>query len=149
MPQRDGLSHKQIVHAGNLVLSGTTPAASSLIDTRGFDKLTIVLVNNTVTDAGAAAGYSFEVQESDATAASGFTAVADLELLALESTLTVTLDTADNAIAGATGYVGDARYVRVVATGTTGTNADVTVIAILEKAHTQPPTLIGSAVAAT
>lgn len=134
MPQRDMKNNMQVVHLGNLSLSGTTPAASDWVDTRGYDTCTLIAVNNTVTDAGTASGYSFVVQDNDDTTAAGAAAVADDELLGLESALTVTADGDDDAVAGIIGYVGDARYVRIEATGTTGTNADVSVIAILTKA---------------
>jgi hypothetical protein len=149
MPNRDGKSALQVVHLGNLTLSGTTPANSDLVDMRDFDKATFLVVANTVTDAGTAAGFATEVQEGDTTAGAGFTAVADAELSDLESTLTVTSDSADNTIAGGIGYVGNSRYARLVLTGTTGTDADVSVLCILSKAHAQPPTFVGAAVSAT
>lgn len=150
MPQQDLKNNIAVVHLGNLALSGTTPAASSWVDTRGYDTCTFVVVNNTVTDAGTASGFSFEVQDSDSTAGSSAEAVADTELLGLEADLTVTSDAADNAIAGLIGYVGDARYARLRATGTTNTDADVSVIAILSHGHLMP-TMAGvqTAVSAT
>lgn len=147
MAYRDGLSGMQVVHLGNLTLSGATPAATDWVDTRGFDSVSFVAINNTVTDAGTTAGYSFELQESDTTADGDATAVAAGETLG--SITDVTSDSADDAVAGGIGYVGDARYARLEATGTTNTDADVTVIAILRNAHTEPPTLIGTSVAAT
>lgn len=149
MAQRDGKNGMQIVHLGNLTLSGTTAAASDWVDTKGFNKVTFVPINNTVTDAGTASGYSFEVQESDTTAAADATAVADAELVGLESALTVTADGDDDTAAGSIGYVGNARYVRVRATGTTGTDADVSVVAILGDPSYEPPTVVGTSVAAT
>lgn len=150
MPQRDLKSNISVVHLGNLTLSGVTPAASSWVDTRGYDSCVLIAVNNTVTDAGTASGFSFVVQDSDTTAAADAVAVADAELNGLESALTVTSDAADNAIAGLIGYVGNARYARLQATGTTNTAADVSVIAILTKAHlTGTMSGVGTAVAAT
>lgn len=150
MPQRDMKNNVQVVHLGNLALSGTTPAASAWVDTRGFDTCTFIVVNNTVTDAGTASGYSFTVQDANDTAASSAVAVDDAELIGLESALTVTSDAADDAIAGTIGYVGDARYVRLNAVGTTNTSADVSVLAILTKAHLTPEMSgVGTSVAAT
>lgn len=108
-------------------LSGVTPAAGAWIDMRGWHACTFSVSTGTVTDAGDAAGFSFEVQESDTTAAADATAVADADLIGLESALTVTDDTDDDVFVGAIGYRGTKRYVRIVATGTTGTNAAVTV----------------------
>lgn len=150
MPQRDMKNNMQVVHLGNLTLSGVTPASSSWVDTRGWDACTFVVVNNTITDAGTASGYSMVVQDSDTTAAADADAVADAELVGLESALTVTSDAADNSVAGTIGYVGDARYARITVTGTTGTGADVTVLAILEKGARVPTEAgVGAAVAAT
>ena len=150
MAQRDFKNNVQVVHLGNLTLSGATPAASDWVDTRGFDTCTLVAVANTVTDAGTAAGFSFEVQESDLTTDVSATAVADDELVGLESALTLTSDTADDSVPGFIGYVGNARYVRLEATGTTGTAADVTVVALLTMgAHGTADAGVGTSVAAT
>jgi len=150
MPQRDFKNNMQVVHLGNLTLTGATPAASAWVDTRGFDSCTFVMINNTVTDAGTAAGFSTVVQEGDTTVAGSATAVGDDELIGLETALTVTSDAADDAIAGTIGYVGDARYARVNVTGTTGTAADVSVIAILERGALMPTNSgVGTSVAAT
>ena len=108
-------------------LSGVTPAAGAWIDMQGWEALTFVVSTGTVTDAGTASGFAFEVQESDTTAAADATAVADADLVGTEAALTVTDDTADNDLIGSIGYIGGKRYVRIVATGTTGTNAVVTV----------------------
>jgi hypothetical protein len=114
-------------------LAGVTPAAGPWIDMQGFEGLNFGVSTGIVADAGTAAGFAFEVQESDTTAAADATAVVDGDLVGLESALTVTDDAADNTYVGAIGYVGGKRYVRIVATGTTGTAAVVTVHA--EKRH--------------
>ena len=149
MPKRDGKNSMQVVHLGNLTLSGTTPAASDWVDTKEFDSVTFILVNNTVTDAGTASGYSTVVQEAADTAAASAAAVADAQLVGLESALTVTSDSADDAVAGTIGYIGSSRYARLNVTGTTGTDADVSVLAICCKASIAPPTAVGTSVAAT
>jgi hypothetical protein len=146
---RDMLSNKQVVHLGNLALSGTTPAASSWVDLRGFDAATIVLVNNTVTDAGTAAGFTATAQHSDAT-----TAVSAADIAAADSVngaiaITVTDDAADDALAGGIGYKGSKRYVRLNVVGTSGTSADVSVLVILNKPHRAKTTFAGTKVAAT
>lgn len=149
MAQRDGKSELQLVHLGNLTLSGTSPAASAWVDTRDFDKVTIVPIANTITDAGTADGFSFEVQESNTTAAADATAVADAELLGTEASLTVTADGDDNTVIGGIGYIGSKRYVRIVATGTTGTDADVSIVAVTGDATYEPRDFVGTSVAAT
>ncbi len=149
MAQRDGKSELQLVHLGNLALSGTTPAASAWVDTRDFDKVTLLPVANTITDAGDADGIVFEVEESDTTAASDATAVDAEQLLGAESDLTITSDAADDSITGGIGYIGSKRYVRLVATGSTGTDADVSVMAITGDASYEPRDFVGTSVAAT
>lgn len=150
MPQRDGKNELQLVHLGNLALSGVTPAASAWVDTRDFDKVTLVAIANTITDAGTpTGGFTFEVQESNTTAAADATAVADNELLGSEADLQVISDSAGDSIIGGIGYLGTKRYVRLVATGTTGTNADVSAVAVNAAGIIEPAGFIGTKVAAT
>jgi len=111
-------------------LSGATPAKGDWIDMKGWQSLTFTVATGAVTDAGTASGFSFEVQESDTTADAAATAVADADLLGAESDLTVTSDGDDRVYVGTIGYTGTKRYVRVVATGTTNTDAEVSVHAI-------------------
>lgn len=146
---RDGKSNTQVVHLGNLTLSGTTPAASSWVDMRGFDTCTLAVIANTVTDAGTTAGFTLTAQHSATTAAADAAAIASADAIGGTSTVTVTSDTADNTNAGGVGYIGSKRYVRFNAVGTTGTDADVSVVAILSNSAQAPATFIGTAVAAT
>ena len=146
---RDGKSNLQIVHLGTLTLSGTTPAASAWVDTRGFDECTILLSTATVTDAGDSAGFTGTVQHSDLTTAASAAAIVAADSTDGVISQTVTLDTDDNKDIGAVGYVGSKRYVRQNFVGTTGTNAVVVVRAILSNAARAPTTLIGTSVAAT
>lgn len=133
MAKYDMKSDTQVAVGLIATLSGTTPAKGNIIDTSGFEAVTFAVMNGTVTDAGTASGFSYEVQESDTTADAAFTAVADADLVGLESALTVTLDTADGVAVGSIGYVGAKRYCRIVATGTTGTDAAVAVAAIKQR----------------
>lgn len=149
MTQRDLKHHLQIANGINATLSGTTPSAGNIIDLQGVESATFCFFTGTVTDAGTAAGFSVAVQESDTTAAADFTAVADIDLLGLESDLTVTLDTADDDPIGTIGYVGSKRYIRVVATGTTGTDAAVYGVWLKSHASIKPPTVTAADIAAT
>ena len=146
---RDMLNNKQVVHLGNVTVSGTTPAASSWVDTRGFDACTLVMVSNTVTDAGTAAGFTATLQEGDDSTDAGATDVAAAD--AVDGTLTIAeiTDGDDNTVSGAVGYKGSSRYARLNVVGTTNSDADVSVIAILNKPHRAATTLVGTAVAAT
>lgn len=146
---RDMLNNKQVVHLGNLTLSGETPAASGWVDLKGFDACTIMVVNNTITDAGTAAGFTCSVQHGDTTAGASAAAIVAADSVDGNIAITVTADAADNAIAGGIGYKGSRRYVRVNAVGTTGTDADVSVIAVMNKPHRAATTFVGTSVAAT
>jgi len=138
-----------MVHLGNVLVSGTTAATSSYVDIKGYDGCTIVVVNNTITDAGTASGYTITLQESADTAAASASTVAAADTVNEANTIAVTSDTADDAIAGKFGYLGGERYAGITVTGTTGSNADISVYAILGKPHTAPTTFIGAAVART
>lgn len=149
MAKFDMKSDKQVAVGLIATLSGTTPSKGNVIDMQGFESVTFTVCTGTVTDAGTASGFSFEVQESDSTADTGFAAVADADLVGLESALTVTSDSSDGVAVGSIGYVGGKRYVRIVATGTAGTDAAVSVHAIKERAMVSPPAVAASNIAAT
>lgn len=140
MPKFDGKYNVQVAVGLIATLSGTTPSKGNVVDMSGYEGLTFLVNTGVVTDAGTAAGFAFEVQESDTTADAAFTAVADADLVGLESALTVTDDAADNVAIGSIGYVGDKRYVRIVATGTTGTAAVVNVVALKQRPQVGPAT---------
>ena len=146
---RDMINNKQVVFLGNLTLSGTTPAASDWVDVQDYDACTIMVVNNTITDAGTAAGFTLAVQHGDDETAAGAAAIETTDAVDGAISISVTDDSADNSIAGGIGYKGSKRYVRVNAVGTTGTDADVSVIAVLNKPHRAPTDFVGTSVAAT
>lgn len=146
---RDNVSNTQMVHLGNVSVSGTTPATSAYVDLLGFQAATIVVVNNTVTDAGTASGYTVTLQESADTTDAAASTVATTDTVGGANTVTVTSDGADNAIAGQFGYVGTERYAGITVTGTTGSDADISVYAILGKPSRAPTTFIGTAVTRT
>ena len=146
---RDIIPNIQVVRLGKQTLSGTTPNASAWVDMRDFDACALMLLNDTVTDAGDANGFTATMQHSNTTAAADAAAVTAAETTNGAATVTVTLDTADNVVAGVVGYNGTRRYARMNIVGTTGTNAVVEVVAILTKASQVPTTFIGASVAAT
>lgn len=146
---RDGMNDKQVVHLGNLALSGVTPAVSAYVDMQGWGKCTFVLVANTITDAGAAAGFTATMQESEDTTAAAAATVDTSEAVEGVVTLSETLDTNDDTVIGMLGYLGGERYAGISITGTTDTDADVSVLAILENPSIAPTTAVGTAVART
>jgi hypothetical protein len=146
---RDMLSNMQSVLLGTITLSGTTAGASSWVDTRDFDSCTIVLVTQTVTDAGDSAGFTFTAQHSDLTTAASAASIVAADSVNGAISLTVTADADDDKVIGAIGYKGSKRYVRLNGVGTTGTNAVVKVLAIMNRPYRAATTFVGSAVAAT
>jgi len=146
---RDMLSNKQVVLLGTVTLSGTTPGATSWVDTREFDAVTLILATDTVTDAGATAGFTFTVQHSDLTTASSAAAIVAADSVDGAISLSVTADADDNKLIGGIGYIGSKRYVRMNGVGTAGTDATVKVYGILNKPHRAKTTFVGTAVAAT
>lgn len=125
MHKKDMRSDTTTAHGLLATLSGTTPATGNIVDVADYAAATFSLITGTVTDAGAAAGITFVVEESDTTADADFSAVADADLVGTEAGLAITADGSDNVAIGSVGYIGTKRYIRVVATGTTGTNATV------------------------
>jgi hypothetical protein len=130
-------------------LSGTTPSAGNIVDVTEYGAATFCFGTGAVTDAGAAAGFAVEIQESDTTAAADFTAVADSDLIGLESELTVTSDDDDTKAIGCIGYRGTKKYVRARVTGTSGTNAIVTGLWVLQKPRYAPTGTAAANIAAT
>lgn len=130
-------------------LSGTTKAEGNWIDMQGWEAVTFSVSTGTVTDAGTTAGFSFQVEEGDDTTDAGATAVADADLIGLESALTVTADADDNKFIGTIGYRGSKRYVRMTAVGTTATDAVVTVHARKDKGASMGTATIDTGTAAT
>lgn len=133
----------------NASLSGTTPSAGNIVDVSDYQSATFALITGTVSDAGTAAGFATQIQESDTTAAADFTAVADADLIGLESELTVTDDAADGIAIGCIGYRGTKRYVRAVLTGTTNTAAAVAGVWLLQKPRYAPKGNAATNIAAT
>ena len=149
---RDMISNQTILRGAPQTLSGVTANNSALIDRRGYSSVTVYLATDAVTDAGTSAGFTMKLQHSDTTVDTDFVDVPAAGLVAGLSgstTVTVTLDTADNVIAGGVGYVAGKRYVRGVVTGTTGTDAIVNVLAVLGKPSQAPATIVGATTAAT
>ena len=146
---RDMLSNKQVVLLGTVTLSGVTPGATSWVDTREFDAVTLILATDTVTDAGTSSGFTFTAQHSDTTVAGDAAAIVAADSVNGTIALTVTADADDNKLIGGIGYIGSKRYLRLNGVGTTNTDATVKVYGILNKPHRAKTTFVGTAVAAT
>ena len=149
---RDMISNQTIVQGAVQTLSGVTPNNSALIDCRGFGALSVYAQTGTVTDAGTAEGFTMKLQHSDSRVAGTFVDVPAAGLKSGSSgatTVTGVTDAQNGVTLGGVGYVGGRRYVRAVFTGTSGTNATVNILGILEKPHRAPTTTVGVTTAAT
>jgi hypothetical protein len=144
---RDLISNNNMTRGALQTLSGTTPNNSALIDMQGFHGLTAYLLTGTITDAGDAAGFTMKLQHSDSVVGTSFVDVPADELIG--ANVSVTLDTQDDLVVGGIGYAGKNRYVRAVFTGTTGTNAIVSVLFHRGKPRVAPTTQVGSTTAST
>lgn len=121
-----------LVRMGGATLSGVTPANTSLVDMQGYEGLTVVLQNGTVTTSGST-GFTLKLQHSDTTVAANFVDVPAAQIIptaAGATTITSSLDADDDILINSIGYRGPRRYVRAVVTGSTGTAAVVVVLGI-------------------
>lgn len=130
-------------------LSGATPSKGNIVDVTDYAAATFLYQTGAVTDAGAAAGFVVEIQESDTTADADFTAVADADLVGAETDLTVTVDSTDSVAIGSIGYIGTKKYVRAVVTGSTGTDAVVNGVWALQAPRYAPQGDAAANIAAT
>jgi hypothetical protein len=93
--------------------TGNSTGLSSAVDIAGFESATILAHNFT---AAGTTTVSYELRESDSTASGTFTAVADDNLIGLESDLGMTSGT--TGVVRRIGYVGNKRYLAVAYTAT-------------------------------
>jgi len=105
--------------------SGDTPIVSQIIDRLGYDTLEFVIATGSLADANAT--FTALVEESDDSALSGGTAVADADLLGTE--VTASFAFGDDDEVRKIGYVGNKRYVRLTITPA-GNTGDVYVAAL-------------------
>ena len=105
-----------------------TAWVSQIIDTKGFDSLTFLLLAGSLADADAT--FTVLVEDGDDSGLSDAAAVADDFLLGTEALAGFTF--ADDNETRKIGYVGPKRYVRLTVTPANNTgNAFVTAIALL------------------
>jgi hypothetical protein len=145
----DMRSETTVAFGISATLSGTTPSKGNIVNVTDYGAATFLFQTGAVTDAGDATGFTVEIQESDTTADAAFTAVANADLIGLETALTVTLDTDDSKAVGCIGYKGIKPYVRAVVTGSTGTNAIVNGMWALQNPRYAPKGDAAALIAAT
>lgn len=145
----DMRSETTVAFGISATLSGATPAKGNIVDRTDYKCATFAYQTGVVTDAGDATGFTVEIQESDTTADTDFTAVANADLIGLETELTVTADADDSKAIGCLGYKGNKKYVRAVVTGSTGSNAIVNGMWILQGPRYSPKGTAAANIAAT
>lgn len=124
---------KPVVALAPKVISSNTTTAGLAIDTAGFESVTFYPMTGVLTDGD----YTILIEESDVSG-SGYTAVADADLLGLEANSSFTDDT-DDAQIGKIGYIGDKRYVKAsVVSANVTTGSLYGIIAVLSDAFVQP-----------
>jgi hypothetical protein len=150
MANFDTVNDSSWVLLGKLTLSGTSTVTTALVDLQGYNAADIAFLNATVTDAGAASGYTVKLQESDMTTAVSLTDVAAADAVNAAVSSQTILDTADDTLTAVLGYVGGKRYLRASATGTAASDAVVYVLARRSRSGlSRPNTIVGASTAAT
>jgi len=116
------------------VVADNTAAVGTVIDRRGFDSLAYVIATGTLADADAT--FAVLLEESDASG-SGFTAVADADMIGTEALASFTY--ADDGAVRKLGYIGHKRYTRltITPTGNSG-SAPLSAVAVLGHASARP-----------
>lgn len=124
---------KALVALNMALINSNTTTVGNVIDTAGFESCTFLFHAGVVTDGD----YRVEITEC-ATSGGTYTAVADADLIGLESATSITDDTDDQNI-GTIGYIGKQRYVKatVVSTNVT-TGATVAIECILSNPLVAP-----------
>lgn len=117
-----------------VVVGDNTAAVGTVIDRLGFESLTYGIVTGTLADADAT--FAVLLEESDASG-SGFTAVADVDMIGTEAD--AGFNFADDGEIRKLGYIGHKRYTRltVTPTGNSG-SAPIAAVAILGHANKRP-----------
>lgn len=152
MPQRDGISRKQVKTCiPPQSVADNTPVLSSIIDMQGFDEASFLIGTGTVGDPNAT--FAVLMEHGDAANLSDAAAVPDEELISQD--LAVAPETAagfqfddDNEVRKI-GYRGPKRYARLTVTPSNNDSspalaAFVTALAVLERASSLPVTQAAS-----
>lgn len=116
-------------------VADTTAQVGQIIDKRGFDSLTYIILTGSIADADAT--FNVLLEESDDSGMSGATAVADADLLGTEALAAFQFD--DDNECRKLGYVGSKRYTRLTVTPVGNASAAlVAATAILGHAAIKP-----------
>jgi len=114
-----------------------TAIVSSIIDTRGYNSCTLVLVTGTNTDVNAT--FAVLVEDDDAAGFGTAVAVADADLIGTEALAGFTF--ADDVECRKIGYVGNKRYVRMTVTPSGNDSGNIFIAGVAILGHpTMAPT---------
>lgn len=118
-----------------LVITDNTASVSQIIDRQGYDSLTFAIALGTLSDADTT--VTALVEEGDASNLSDAAAVADKDLVGLETQASPQFD--DDNETRKIGYIGSKRYVRLTMTPANNTgNIPLAAVAILGLPSLQP-----------
>lgn len=117
-----------------VVVSDNTAAVGNVIDRLGFESVTYGIITGVLADADAT--FTTLLEESDASG-SGFTAVADADMIGTEAAASFTF--ANDGVTRKLGYIGNKRFTRLTITpAANSASAPVAAVAILGHAHERP-----------
>lgn len=108
-----------------------TAVVSSIIDTRGYGSVELVLITGANTDANAT--FTVLVEDGDAANLSDNAAVADAELLGTEAL--AAFDFADDGETRKIGYIGNRRYVRLTVTPSGNDSGNIFIAGVAVLGH--------------
>lgn len=108
-----------------------TAKTSDILDLQGCGSASLVLITGANTDANAT--FTLVITESDDSGMSGATAVADADLIGLESD--ASFDFADDNLTFWIGYKGSKRYIQAVVTPSGNNSGDFYMAGVWLKGH--------------
>ncbi|UOK71706.1 hypothetical protein [Ancylobacter polymorphus] len=119
-----------------VVVADGTAQVSGAIDTQGYESVTFLIATGTLADADAT--WTVTVKEGDTSTQGNHTAVADADLIGLESTAGFIFS--DDGATRKIGYKGSKRYVSIEIDDVTANsgNAPMAVIALLGHPRSRP-----------
>lgn len=131
---RDGINSKKFIEALGYAAT-TATRTGDVIDVRGYDAATIVAQVGTVTTASATHKFTLDLYHGDLASGTDGTSVGASERIGLAVDVDDTTD-ADKTVAF--GYLGNKRYIHIVATETGTASVVLGATAVLELGAQQP-----------
>ena len=124
---RDLYSNLKVINATVAAPADNTAIASPIVDTRDYSEVLFVVATGTLADADAT--FAAVMAESDASNMASSNAVADADLIGLETGVSFTF--AEDNFEAKIGYIGNKRYAQLTITPTNNASgAPVTILAL-------------------